>query len=59
MDPRSSKIKILSNNERTLEFKDFSDLYHLEIKIYNDIISDKKEASFPGTKKIDILLNSK
>ena len=59
-NPRSSKIKILSNNERTLEFKDFSDLYHLEIKnISNDIISDKKEASFPGTKKKDILLNSK
>ena len=59
-NPKSSKMKILGNNKKNLEFNNSHNLYSLEIKnISNDIISNKTEASFPGTNKNDILLNTK
>ena len=59
-NPKLSKIRISGKNNRNLDFNKFYNLYSLEIQnISNDIISNKNEASFPGTNKKDILLNTK
>ena len=58
--PEKSKIKVqgIINNE--FEFKNLKNVYSLEIEnISNDVINNKTEASFPGTNKKDIILNTK
>ncbi len=59
-NPSVSKIKVSGKTDRKLDFNNSNNIYSLEIKnISNDIISNKTEASFPGTNKNDILLNTK
>ena len=59
-NPLIGNIKIFGKNERELKFQDTKNIYSLEIhKISEDIINNQKEASFPGTTKGDILLNTK
>ena len=59
-NPSIGNIKILGKEERELKFNDTKNVYSLEIKkISDDIMNDKKEASFPGTTKNDIFLNTK
>ena len=59
-NPSTGNIKILGKKERELKFQDTKNIYSLEIhKISEDIINNRKEASFPGTTKRDILLNTK
>ena len=42
------------------EFKNLKNVYSLEIEnISNDVINNKTEASFPGTNKKNIILNTK
>ena len=59
-NPLKGNIKIFGKKERELKFQDTKNIYSLEIhKISEDIINNEKEASFPGTTKGDILLNTK
>ncbi len=59
-NPLIGNIKIFGKEERELKFQETKNIYSLEIhKISEDIINNKKEASFPGTSKEDILLNTK
>ena len=59
-NPLIGNIKIFGKKERELKFQDTKNIYSSEIhKISEDIINNKKEASFPGTTKVDILLNTK
>ena len=54
--------EIILDNEKKEIFrvKNEKNIYSREIdKISNDILNNKKEASFPGTKKKDILIGNK
>ncbi len=55
-----SKIKIQGRINKEIKFESSKNTYSLEIEnISKDIINKKTEASFPGTSKKDILLNTK
>jgi len=59
-NPEIGKIKITGIKKRELKFNDLINVYSSEIEhISNDIMNNKKEATYPGTKKEDIFLNTK
>ena len=59
-NPEINILKISGKVNKDIELENLKNIYTLEIeKISEDIIANKKEASFPGTNKRDILLNTK
>ncbi len=59
-NPDVGEIEVLSNNKKKYNFKNTKSIYSLEIEhTSNDILNNKKEASFPGINKKEIFINSK
>jgi predicted dehydrogenase len=57
---KKSKVKIKGKINKEYRFDLLKDVYSLQIeKISKDILDNKTEASFPGTNKNDIFLNTK
>ena len=54
------EIILINEEKKIFKIKNEKNIYSREIdKISNDILNNKKEASFPGTNKKDILVGSK
>tara|TARA_Y100000591_G_scaffold317566_1_gene327420 strand:- start:1428 stop:1604 length:177 start_codon:yes stop_codon:yes gene_type:complete len=50
----------LEKKNDEIDFKDSKNIYSLEIEnVSKDILNKKKEASFPGIKREETLLNTK
>ena len=51
---------LINDEKKTFKIKNEKNIYSREIdEISNDILNNKKEASFPGTNKRDMLIGSK
>ena len=54
------EIILINDQKKTFKIKNEKNIYSREIdEISNDILNNKKEASFPGTNKRDMLIGSK
>ncbi len=56
----NTQLKIFGKKNDEIDFKDSKNIYSLEIEnVSKDILNKKKEASFPGIKREETLLNTK
>ena len=59
-NPDEGEIILYNDKKKIIKLKNEKNIYSREIdEISNDILNNKKEASFPGTKKKDIYICSK
>ena len=59
-NPNVGEIEVINNNQKKYNFKNVKSIYSLEIEnISNDILENRREASFPGVNKKEIFINSK